>query len=97
MNAVLDIDVQGAMQIKESRGDAVLIFIAAPSDEEQERRLRERGTESDQDVNMRLEAARRELAFIGEYHYSVLNDEVNHAVQAVSSIIRAERCRNRIR
>ncbi len=94
-DAVLDIDVQGGMQVKEKRKDAIMIFIVAPGEEEQERRLRSRGTESDQEVSMRLEAARRELAFINEYHYSVLNDKVRDAVDAVTSIIRAERCRNR--
>jgi guanylate kinase len=94
-DAVLDIDVQGGMQVKEKRKDAILIFIVAPGEEEQERRLRSRGTESEQEVGMRLEAARRELAFINEYHYSVLNDKVRDAVYAVTSIIRAERCRNR--
>ncbi len=94
-DAVLDIDVQGGMQVKDKRKDAIMIFIVAPGEEEQERRLRSRGTESDQEVSMRLEAARRELAFINEYHYSVLNDKVRDAVDAVTSIIRAERCRNR--
>jgi guanylate kinase len=97
LDVLLDIDVQGAMQVKESGMDAVLIFIVAPGEEEQERRLRDRGTESDHEVCLRLEAARHELAFIEEYHYSVLNDEIKDAVEAVSSIIRAERCRNRSR
>jgi guanylate kinase len=96
-DVVLDIDVQGGMQVKEKRKDAILIFIVTPGEEEQERRLRSRGTENDQDVSMRLEAARRELAFINEYHYSVLNDEVRDAVDSIISIIRAERCRNRNR
>jgi guanylate kinase len=94
-DVLLDIDVQGAMQVKERRKDAILIFIVAPGKGEQERRLRDRGTENDHEVNRRLEAARQELAFINEYHYSVLNDEIEDAVNSVSSIIRAERCRNR--
>ena len=94
-DVVLDIDVQGGMQVKEKRKDAILIFIVAPGEAEQERRLRSRGTESEQEVSMRLEAARREVAFINEYHYCVLNDKVRDAVDAVTSIIRAERCRNR--
>jgi guanylate kinase len=96
-DVLLDIDVQGALQVKERRDDAILIFIVPPGEEEQERRLRDRGTESDQDVNRRLEAARLELAFINEYHYSVLNDDIQDAVEAVRSIIKAERCRNRNR
>ena len=95
VDVLLDIDVQGALQVKERREEAILIFIVPPGDEEQERRLRERGTENDQDISRRLEAARQELAFIHEYHYSVLNEEITDAVDAVRSIIRAERCRNR--
>ena len=94
-DAVLDIDVQGAMQVKAKRGDAILIFIVPPGEREQERRLRERGTESDQDIKMRIEASRRELAFIHEYHYSVLNKDLDDAIDAVRSIVRAERCRER--
>jgi len=95
LDVVLDIDVQGGMQVKEKRKDAILIFIVAPGEGEQERRLRNRGTENDHEVSMRLEAARRELAFVNEYHYCVLNDKIRDAVDAVISIIRAERCRNR--
>ncbi len=95
LDVLLDIDVQGAMQVKQRRRDAILIFIIVPGEKEQERRLRDRGTESTQEIKIRLEAARRELAFVNEYHYSVLNDEVKGAVDAISSIIRAERCRNR--
>jgi len=95
LDVLLDIDVQGALQVKARRKDAILIFIVPPGEEEQERRLRERGTENDQDIKRRLEAARQELAIIHEYHYSVLNEEITDAVDAVRSIIRAERCRNR--
>lgn len=94
-DALLDIDVQGAMQVKNSVSRAILIFILPPGEEEHERRLKERGTESDQEVRIRLEAARQELAFVNEYHYCVLNDDVKDAVKAVSSIIKAERCRVR--
>jgi guanylate kinase len=95
LDALLDIDVQGAMQVKGAREDAILIFLAPPGEEEQERRLRRRGTESKDDVGKRLEAAMRELAFAEEYDYCVMNDDLNEAVHAVSCIIRAERCRNR--
>jgi guanylate kinase len=94
-DVLLDIDVQGGMQVKEREKDGILIFIVAPGEEEQERRLKDRGTENDHELSLRLEAARRELAFINEYHYSVLNDDIINAVDTVSSIIKAERCRNR--
>jgi len=95
LDAVLDIDVQGAIQVKKRREDAVLIFIVPPGEREQEKRLRERGTENEREVEMRLRAARRELAFKNEYHYSVLNDELDMAVDAVRSIVIAERCRQK--
>lgn len=95
LDAVLDIDVQGAMQVKKRREDAVLIFIVPPGEREQEKRLRDRGTEDEHEVDMRLRAARRELAFKNEYHYSVLNDELDMAVDAVRSIVIAERCRQK--
>lgn len=94
-DVLLDIDVQGAMQVKNSVSGAILIFILPPGEEEHERRLKDRGTESDLDINIRLEAARQELAFVKEYHYCVLNDNVKDTVNAVRSIIRAERCRVR--
>lgn len=90
-DAILDIDVQGAMQVREKRPDAILIFIIPPSEEEQERRLRRRGTESEEDVNRRLEAARQELAFADEYDYCVVNDKLEDAVEKVRSIIQARR------
>jgi guanylate kinase len=95
IDALLDIDVQGAMQVKDNNRDAILIFILPPDEKEQERRLRDRGTESVQEIDMRLQAARQELAFTTEYHYSVLNDDLDAAVNALCSIIIAERCRNR--
>jgi guanylate kinase len=90
-DAILDIDVQGAMQVREKRPDAVLIFIVPPSEEEQERRLRGRGTESEEDVGRRLEAARQELAFADDYDYCVVNDKLAEAVESVRTIIQDHR------
>jgi guanylate kinase len=92
-DAILDIDVQGAMQVREKRPDAVLIFIVPPSEEEQERRLRGRGTESEEDVGRRLEAARQELAFADDYDYCVVNDKLAEAVESVRTIIQDHRLR----
>ena len=93
-DALLDIDVQGAMQVKEKKPDAVLIFLVPPGREEQERRLKARGTESPEQIRRRLEAGVEELAFIEEYHYSVRNDNLQEAVDTVRSIIKAHRCLN---
>jgi len=97
LDAVLDIDVQGAMQVKKRREDAILIFIVPPGEEEQARRLTKRGTENEGEVEIRLKAARRELAFENEYHYSVLNAELRQAVGAVRCIMVAERCRRKMK
>ena len=93
-DAILDIDVQGAMQVRDKRPDAVLVFIVPPSEEEQERRLRGRGTECEEDVAKRLEAARRELAFADEYDYCIVNGELDEAVESIRGIIEDHRLRS---
>jgi len=92
-DVILDIDVQGALHVREKRPDAVLVFLVPPSMEEQGKRLERRGTEDPNQLLKRLEAAREELATLFEYDYAVLNDEVGEAVKAVKSIILSERCR----
>ena len=93
-DVILDIDVQGALQVKEN-GDPVLIFIAPPSLEVLENRLRSRGTESEENIQLRLENARKELAFCDRYNYLIINDLLPDAVDSIRSIIVAERCRRR--
>ena len=90
---VLDIDVQGGLQVSEKRPDAVLIFLLLPGEEEQEKRLRQRGTEPPEHLQKRIQAARGELATVSEYDYAVINNELEGAVDAVRSIIVSERCR----
>jgi len=90
---VLDIDVQGGLQVREKRPDAVLVFLLLPGEAEQKKRLEERGTEAPKHLRKRLEAARRELATVSEYDYAVLNDELGTSVATVKSIILSERCR----
>ena len=87
---VLDIDVQGARQIRERRKDAVLVFIFPPSAEALLRRLTGRGTEAGEEVARRLTNARRELAAAGEFDYVVVNDDLESAVEQVREIVRAE-------
>ena len=94
LDVVLDIDIQGARQVKEAIG-AVSIFIAPPSLAELERRLRGRGTESEEVVALRLANARRELAAASEYDYLVVNDSLAEAVETVRSIIIGERAKRR--
>lgn len=92
-NVLLDIEVQGAGNVKRKRPDAVRIFIAPPSWEELERRLIERGTDSQEKIQKRLERAREEFASAGDYDYIVINDQVAHAAKELEAIMLAEHCR----
>jgi len=85
---VLEIDVQGAMAVLERYPQAITIFVRPSSMEELERRLRERGTESQEWQERRLAAARRELECAQRYQYQVVNDDVNRAVQEICDILR---------
>lgn len=90
---ILDIDVQGAEQIRCKYPETVGIFIVPPSWEVLEERLRSRKTDSDDRIRTRMANAREELARKFEYDYIVINDDLTAARDAVLSIIRAERCR----
>ncbi|HHO47048.1 MAG TPA: guanylate kinase [Desulfobacteraceae bacterium] len=94
MDVVLDIDVQGAMQVQKTSAP-VLIFIAPPSPVELEARLRKRGTETGSALALRLENARREMQFMDQYDYLIINDRLAEAVDCLRSIVVAERCRRR--
>ena len=86
-NVILEIEVQGAMQIREKRPEAVLVFIMPPSMEELERRLCGRGTESAEVIKKRLEAAKDEMSLAEKYDYRVVNNEVLQAAEEISGII----------
>ncbi len=87
---LLDVEVQGALQIKERRPDAVLVFLAPPSLMELERRLRARRTESDDKIKVRLETARLEFLKSEYYDYLVVNDSMNEAILDIEAIIRSQ-------
>ncbi|PIE55812.1 MAG: guanylate kinase [Desulfobulbus propionicus] len=91
-DVILDIDVQGARQVM-AVADPVTVFIAPPSLEELERRLRERQTESEEAIKLRLENGRHELKAAGEYQYMIVNDQLAQAVEELRAIIIAERLR----
>ena len=93
IDVILKIDVQGGLAVRERVADAILVFFRPPSLEELERRLRARGTETDDQVARRLLDARNELAQMPHYDYSVVNDHVDDAVIQLRSILRAEHCR----
>lgn len=90
---LLDIDVQGAMQVRQSRSDAVLVFLMPPSLELLEERLRGRSTDSDEVIGRRLAAARREMRTAGAYDYLVVNRNLDDTRRAVAAIVEAERSR----
>jgi len=93
-DVLLEVDIQGARSVREKASDAVLIFLTPPSDEELERRLRERGTEDASDLHRRLSEAKRELAAAPQFDHVIVNDQVDGAVQEVLAIIRASKERN---
>lgn len=90
---VLEIDVQGAMQVKAKKPEAVFIFIAPPSFKSLEERLRQRGTETEEVIKERLVKAEREINQAAAYDYIVVNDDVDNAADRVMAIIRAEHAR----
>ena len=92
-DVILEIEVQGAMQVHQSRPDAVRIFLAPPSYGELEKRLTGRGTETEEAVRMRLETAKHELTLAPEFDYVVVNNTVEQAVADVLAIMQAEACR----
>ncbi len=92
-NVLLEIEVQGAEKVMDFRSDLVSIFITIPSMAELERRLRDRGTETEDKIRGRMDVARRELTRAFRYDYVVLNDEVELAVKRINTIIDAEQMR----
>ena len=92
-DVLLDIDTQGAAQLRARYTDAVLIFVLAPSVKELEQRLRERRSNMDADIERRLARAREEIALWRQYHYLIVNRDVKEALDQLEAIILAERCR----
>ena len=92
---MLEIDIQGAMQIKKAYPDAVCIYVVPPSLEILSRRLRNRRTDSDEVIQKRLDKARTELDWIDKYDYLIVNDDLETAVSKAKAVITAEACRSR--
>ena len=90
IGVILDIDVQGASQIRRLYPDHVSIFLRTGSLATYEARLRQRGTENEEAIRRRLAAAARELDHAGEYDYQVVNDDLSTAVAEVESIVRRQ-------
>jgi guanylate kinase len=90
-DVILEIDVQGAAQVKERMPDAVLIFIAPPAEKELLRRLSRRGTEEEQERLTRLENARKELEASVNYDHIVINDDIQRASEELVDIVHSYR------
>jgi len=84
---LLDLEPQGALDVKQNVPGAVTIFVEAPSFAENERRLRERATESEGEIEERLDLARKQLSQAGEFDYLVVNDDVDRALAELEEIV----------
>ncbi|MBO4678721.1 MAG: guanylate kinase [Lachnospiraceae bacterium] len=86
-NVILDIEVQGAMQIKEKFPDALMVFVIPPSIEVLLKRLRARGTESEEVISRRITQAKTECTYMDRYEYIVINDDLDTAVKEMYAMI----------
>ncbi|WP_396129582.1 guanylate kinase [Exiguobacterium mexicanum] len=92
-DVILEIEVQGAFQVKERFPEAVFLFLAPPSLQELRNRLVGRGTESEDVIKQRLLVAREEIELMDAYDYVVTNDEVDKAIDCIKAIVTAEHCK----
>ena len=92
-NLILEIDTQGAAQVRRKKASAVSVFLAPPSLKALEERISGRGTENADKIRLRLETARTEMKAYHLYDYLVVNDQVENAAELISAIIDAEKCR----
>jgi guanylate kinase len=94
IDVILDIDVDGARQVKARINEATAVFILPPSFAELERRLRSRRLESDEAIHRRLEIAKSEIPYYRDYDYIVVNDILDNSIQTLEAIVRATRARS---
>ena len=92
-NVILEIDIQGALKVKEMYKDGVFIFIMPPSMKELKNRIKKRGSETEESLLTRFKSAYKEINYVSKYNYVVINDVVETAAQKIESIIIAEKCR----
>ena len=92
-DVILEIEVQGGMQVKALFPDAVLLFVIPPSAEELLNRLRKRGTENETQIGLRFEQTVRETRYIKDYDYVILNDSLERAIDEINKIIESQRAR----
>ncbi|MGB9630051.1 MAG: guanylate kinase, partial [Thermodesulfobacteriota bacterium] len=94
LDLILDIDPQGARKVLKNIKNAILIYILPPSLECLRERLKKRGLDSEETIKFRLANARNEMDEADWYHYVIVNNDIDHAVEKLKAIIIAERCRN---
>lgn len=94
IDVILEIEVQGALKIMEKRPEAIFVFITPPSINELRRRLKKRGTESDEVIEERVSKAAGEIALAKKYDYVIVNDALEDAVSDFFSVIRAEKLKS---
>ena len=92
-DVILEIDIQGALQVKENFSEGVFIFILPLSMEELKQRIIKRGSETEEALMTRFKNAYKEINYVSKYNYAVVNDTLDLAVSKVESIIAAEKCR----
>ena len=92
-DVILEIDIQGALKVKETYPNGVFIFILPPSMEELKQRIINRGSETTESLMTRFKSAYQEINYVSKYNYAVVNDTVADAVLKIESILTAERCR----
>jgi len=97
LDVIMDIDVQGARNIKDHFKDAISIYVLPPSLEILEKRLRERGTDDEKAIRTRLKKAGKEIKNCVSYDYLLFNDQLDQAVEELKAILIAERCRKSVR
>lgn len=93
VDILLDLDVQGAAEVRRRIPDAVTVFVLPPSYEVLERRLRGRGQDEEAAIRRRLAAAGREIGAFARYDYAIVNEDLDACVEELKSIVRAARCR----
>ena len=93
IDVILEIDVQGALQVKKSDPEGVFIFILPPSIEELKNRIKARGSETEETMARRLGTALQEISLIDQYDYRVINEDLEVAINRVRAIITAEQCK----
>lgn len=94
-DVILEIEVEGAMKVRDLCPDAVFLFIAPPSVEELRRRLNKRGTEAAEVIEERVSQASRELSYANRYDYIIVNGELEKAIQDFRTVVRAEKLRTK--